>query len=196
MDGTVYMCSAEHRANLNAFQVDPLTIWNSERYKELRYRLDSEEYDETCMSCHILINKLISDFEIGNVKIRALDYRLVGDIVVDAAGHEVLRNNNIMGWVEAVERSSGSLRIVGWAAGANGNQPCKFVIAFVNGVARAAGCPTRPRPDVAEHFERPRLVLSGYDILSPRGEQLAESNATVRVFAFDEAGDAGELEYS
>jgi radical SAM protein with 4Fe4S-binding SPASM domain len=189
MDGTVYMCSGAQRANFNVFDADPLAIWNSDRFKELRCQLDTEEYDEICSDCHIIRYSA----EIEKMNLGLLRYRIVEDIVVDSKEQPVAGNPQIAGWMESLEQTSKSLTITGWASDLGADKPCKFVIAFVNDVARAAVRPSLRRTDVANKLNRARLAMSGYKITIANLDETAGPDVRVRVFALDGVGNIREL---
>jgi radical SAM protein with 4Fe4S-binding SPASM domain len=195
MDGTVYMCSGIQRADLNAFEVDPLEIWNSERFKALRYKLDNEEYDEICSNCHILRNRLSFDAESEKLKLNPLAYRLVEGVVVNSDGQPIATGGNIFGYIDSINETPNSLTITGWAADFDAGKPCKLILVFIDGIARAVGHPSFRRNDVAIYFERPRLGMSGYSIVVSVAEETMTTNRRIQVFALDVADHIGELPY-
>jgi radical SAM protein with 4Fe4S-binding SPASM domain len=196
MDGRVYMCSSGQPANINAFEVDPLEIWNSERFKELRYQLDTEQYDDMCLQCPLVQDFIDTDARVEEMRVAALNYRIVDNVVVDARRQPLAVSGRISGWVDTVDQSPKTLSMAGWATDMENGQPCKIVVVFIDGVAQAAKALTFPRGDVAAHFGNSQLKMSGYSIPVPVPAGSAPPDISVRVFAIDGDGNAAELSYS
>jgi hypothetical protein len=195
MDGSVFMCSSGQPAHLNAFQVDPLEIWNSEAFKKLRQQLDTGEYDEMCLQCPLVQDFKQADAETDPVRIEALNYRL-GDEAVLTGERQPLPPGSIAGWVDVFEQSPNMLSVSGWAVDLEAKRPAKVVVVFLDDAAKGAGRPMRPRTDVTMLFKLPEATKCGYHIIVPLQDKRLPEAVRVRVFAVNEAGGACELQYA
>ncbi len=185
MDGSVYMCVAGQSANINAFEVNPLEIWNSGRFKELRYQLDTAHYDAMCLRCPLI------RLDVSELQNRVLGFTLHEDGVIDAEGHRVPSDGQAMGHVDVARQSGNALTIAGWAADLSVPSPGSIVVAFVDGVACEAALPATARPDVATHFDIPEIAQCGYE-LTVRLPEVGTA-PSVRIYALDANGNTTEL---
>jgi hypothetical protein len=193
MDGSTYMCQCEQRTGLNAFEVDPIEIWNSPRARELRHQIDKEEYDSTCLDCHILRNKLAYEAEFERKKLEPDRLALCAGILSGASGNFLNLNDAIQGFVERFEIRDGKVFVSGWAADLKNMRPCMFVVVFVNGVNTVIMRPTLRRPDVAQAFSGTSLEMCGFTGSAVSTSRLDLTDLRPRVWAIDKLGCAGEL---
>jgi radical SAM protein with 4Fe4S-binding SPASM domain len=189
MDGQIFMCSAGQPANLNAFDVAPDSIWNSARFIELRRQLDEETYDTMCRSC-----PLVQDFaddrpERESLHALAMAFRLTGEDVVDGDGKPVPVSKTMAGMVDIIDRVNGRIVLTGWACDVAEAKPAAAIVVFFNDTAIAAVAPTLERADVARHFGKQQLTVSGFSIDIPQ----PLSGEKVRVFAIDVNGKIGMI---
>lgn len=189
MDGQIFMCSAGQPANLNAFEVEPESIWNSSRFVELRRQLDEETYDMMCRSC-----PLVQDFADDrpakeSLHTLAMTFRLVGDDVVDGDGKLLPANPMLAGMIDRVDSVKGRIALTGWACDLAESKPAGAIVVFFNDAAIAAAVPALERPDVAQHFGKQQLTVSGFSIDIP--QPLYDEK--VRVFAIDLNGQIGMI---
>lgn len=189
MDGQIFMCSAGQPANLNAFEVEPDSIWNSSRFVELRRQLDEETYDAMCRSCPLVQN--FADDRPASESLHALaaTFRLVGEDVVDGDGKPLPANRRMAGMIDIIDRVKGRIALTGWACDLAEAKPVGVVVVFLNDTAIAAVAPTLERADVARHFGKQQLTVSGFSIDIPQ----PLSGEKVRVFAIDVNGQIGMI---
>lgn len=189
MDGQIFMCSNGQPAMINAFEVNPEDIWNSPRFLELRYQLDTEKYDAMCRVC-----PLVQDFGEATPPDKPLlesvkTLRLLDGNVVDSNGDPVEAGNSVEGFIDMANIADGRLVLQGWACAES--KPAGNVLVFVNGAVFAATSPDIERPDVAQHFGSSQATLCGFILDIP----LPSSETPVRVFATDLRGRIKELRY-
>ena len=187
MDGSVYMCVAGQPANVNAFEVDPLEIWNSERFKELRYQLDTENYDAMCQNCPLI------QPEVSELRSQVMGFRLDAGGVLDTDGQRVPGGGAVTGQVDVARRSGDSLTIAGWAAEVGARAPGAIVVAFVDGAACEASVPGELREDVAAHFSMPEIAPCGFELKIPLPNEATAPS--VRIHALDANGNIAELPF-
>jgi MoaA/NifB/PqqE/SkfB family radical SAM enzyme len=195
MDGSTYMCQCEQRTGLNAFEVDPIEIWNSSRATELRRQIDMEEYDSTCLDCHILRNKLTYEAAFERKRLEPDGLALSGGILTSSSGNIVNLNDSIQGFVETLEIRDGNVFVSGWAADLKNGRPCMFVVVFINGVNTVVMRPTLRRPDVAQAFSKRSLEMCGFTGPGAARCRLDAVDLKPRVWAIDRFGCAGELSH-
>lgn len=103
----------------------------------------------------------------------------------------------IQGFLDVVETEGQTIRLEGWAAQVAKGQPADTIAIFCAGRSVYTGRPNKARPDVAEHFSNPDLLLSGYVFKLPLKEQKEkEKEKEIRVFGLSGAGEGSELEYA
>jgi radical SAM protein with 4Fe4S-binding SPASM domain len=196
MDGSVFMCSSGQPAHINAFQTDPLEIWNSESFKKLRYQLDTEEYDPMCLQCPLVQDLHGAEPENNAAHVEALNYRLKANTVRTSGRRPLAPSGDLSGWVDLLQQSPTSLTVLGWAADFKNNRPAKTVVVFLDNWARGTASPSGPRVDVAESQNNPGIVSCGYYMTIPLPKGGLKPGSRVRVFALDGDGNAGELQYA
>ena len=185
MDGSVFMCVAGQPANINAFEVDPLEIWNSEHFRELHYQLDTEHYDAMCQGCPLI------QPEVSELRSRVLGFTLSEGGVIDVEGQRVPSNGTVTGKVDVARRTGNTLKIAGWAADLSVRLPSNIVVAFVDGAACEAAVPAEIRTDVATHFSIPEIESCGFKLMVPLPN--GATDPPVRIYALDANGSIAEL---
>jgi hypothetical protein len=78
-------------------------------------------------------------------------------------GEILLQAGPVQGYIDAVRRVGKSLLIGGWVVDRGNSRPADFVLLDIDGQLSYIGEPGLPRPDVAEYFQTPALVLSGFE---------------------------------
>ena len=193
MDGSTHMCQGDQHTGLNAFEVEPIEIWNCLRFRQLRYQIDSGEYDGTCLDCHILRNKLTYEAEFERKRLEPDSLSLSAETLHRPSGNIVDINEDIQGFVENFAMESGKIFISGWAADLKHSRPCKFVVAFIDGVNTVVVRPTVRRPDVAQAFFKRSIEMCGFTTSAASTREPSFADPELRVWAIDEFGCAGEL---
>jgi len=196
MDGSVYMCAAGQPANINAFEVEALDIWNSDRFRELRCQLDTEHYDAMCQACPLMQDSASGTAmaDTAHLDIADYQYSVRNGVVVDQSGARIPLTTKMFGWLDHVDRRSAEWIFTGWAMDLNSRVPAKAVVVLVDGVTKAAAAPAHPRPDVAKALNIPAAQLCGYRI-SVATDSVAPHQA-IRIFAVGDGGQIGELSYA
>lgn len=193
MSGSVYMCPGEQHTNLNAFQVDPVEIWNSARFREVRCGLDTEEYDSTCLDCHILKNRLTFEAENERKRLNPDKFTLTGEGLADPLGAVLPVHDYMSGYVDDIKVENGRLTLMGWAVDFKTDRPCMFVVVFVGGVNCVVTRPTMRRSDVANHFSKPSIEVCGFMVSFDYPQGLLVRDPTLRVWAIDKFGSGREI---
>jgi MoaA/NifB/PqqE/SkfB family radical SAM enzyme len=164
MDGATYMCPAALPAGLNALTTDPIEIWNSARFREVRCRLTEEKFDEVCLDCHKLRNKLIFDAELVRTSLKPDKLALSGAGLISPAHKLLSDDRTIQGAVERCTVAGGRIRIEGWAVDLRAERPCLFVVAFIHGRNEAVAQPIQRRPDVAATLALESTEMCGFSV--------------------------------
>jgi radical SAM protein with 4Fe4S-binding SPASM domain len=193
MDGSTYMCQCAQPTGLNDFDVDPIEIWNSSRARELRRQIDKEEYDSTCLDCHILRNKLTHEAEFERKKLEPDRPFLSGEILRSSFGNILNLNDSIQGFIESFEIRDSKIFVSGWAADLKSERRCMFVVVFIDGVNTVVMRPTVRRPDVAQAFSRTSVEMYGFTSSVVSTGDLDFIDLKPRVWAIDKFGCAGEI---
>ncbi len=103
--------------------------------------------------------------------------------------------STLQGWVDHAEIRAGHLELAGWAADVEQAQMAKEIWMCVNDEFFHAGGLDVARPDVAQHFEKPALGLSGFHYTLPLAQFTENPSLTLRVYAVSEDGRISELGY-
>lgn len=193
MDGTVYMCPAAQSANLNVFETEPIEIWNSLRFRELRCHLIEENFEDGCLDCHKLRNRLTFDAEIARKRMEPEKLRLSANQLVDATGRKLMENDDIQGCVEYSKVESGKVHVAGWAADLKSKRPCEFIVAFFGDANHAVARPTIRRPDVANILAEPRIELCGFTLLTDYPNAAGVADLDLQTWAIDKTGNCRKL---
>ncbi|MGE4061473.1 MAG: radical SAM protein [Sphingomonadales bacterium] len=193
MDGSTYMCQGEQPTGLNAFDVDPVDIWNSPRFRELRGQIDRREYDSTCLDCHILRNRLTYEAEFERKRWEPDKLSRLENVLRGSSGNALEPNDAIRGFVEAFVLEDGKVFISGWAVDLKSGRPCTFIIVFLKKVNSLVIRPTERRPDVVQAFSKASVEMCGFSNLGTRTNDPDSIYLDFHVWALDERGCAREL---
>jgi hypothetical protein len=196
MDGSTYLCQGPQGTKINAFDVEPIEIWNSLRAQELRYEIDNEEYDETCLDCHILRNKLAYEAEMDHDRLQPASLRLVANGLTNSRGENLVIHQGIVGFVERYEVEHGKLHFTGWAAEIRNGRPCTFIVVFVDGQNAAVSRPLRRRPDVAQAFLRRGIEMCGFEAEIDVSSVGVSLTSDVQFWAVERFGQAAQLSFT
>jgi MoaA/NifB/PqqE/SkfB family radical SAM enzyme len=191
MDGSVFMCPAALPADLNAFTTEPIEIWNSPRFREVRCRLTEENFDAVCLDCHKLRNRLVFDAEIARKTIEPERLSLTADGLLDATRQAVAINESIQGRIERCAVEGGKILVKGWAADMKARRPCLFAVVFINGANFAVAQPILRRPDVATGLGTETIEMCGFTILADYAD--APGDVDLQLWAIDQSGAAAKL---
>lgn len=191
MDGSVFMCPAAQPADLNAFSTEPIEIWNSPRFREVRCRLTEEKYDAVCLDCHKLRNKLVYDAEIARAAMKPESLAETAEGLLDASGRPPATNDNVQGCIEWCATEDGKVQVKGWAADIKTGRPCLFAVLFINGSNIAVAQPIMRRPDVARALGMESIEMCGFTIVADFAGQLSDVN--LHVWAIDQDGAVSRL---
>jgi hypothetical protein len=114
-------------------------------------------------------------------------------LVVKGGQAIAIRPELVQGWVDRVQTNPPWLvRLIGWAADLQGQQPASSVLIFADDELVFSGTPTSNRDDVAAAYGQPGVRRSGFAIELAR-DSLDETPGRIRVFGVSEGGVAGEL---
>ncbi|MFN8370375.1 MAG: SPASM domain-containing protein [Bacteriovoracaceae bacterium] len=203
MNGDIYMCPQGQPANINAYTTDPLEIWNSQRFIEIRKQLDTEQYDPMCMRCPLVQDFSQSAAEDAPRKISSelekeyLALRLKNDQIYNAEGIQIPSNARFsIGAVDIAHKTKEKIEIQGWAADIKSNKPAKLVIVFngETGLPIKATIPYIERDDVQQFIGINDLNRTGY-IINFQLKKEESENITLRIFAMSHNGILNELNY-
>jgi len=138
-------------------------------------------------------------------KYRRLGYRLVTGIphqeqhILTPDGQRIKINPELFqSHLEKVTIEKAGICFRGWAADVAGSALPESVILFKDGFAIQSGRTDKYRPDVARHFEKPKLMYSGFQLVVPFSviSKNADREHVIRAFALSADGQATELNYA
>jgi hypothetical protein len=123
-------------------------------------------------------------------------FRLQGQQLIRLDGPPApLSPDAMAGSVDLGHLDSTSLTIMGWASDKRGEQPAATVLCFVDGVFAGSQVPNISRPDVAKHYDNPKMEQSGFTFTLAVDSIADLDHAKIRVLATNAEGEVSELRY-
>ncbi|MFH1116259.1 MAG: sulfatase-like hydrolase/transferase [Pseudomonadota bacterium] len=113
-------------------------------------------------------------------------------IAASAGGARIpVKSGAVDGRVESTAEEEGGLVVAGWAAEANRRGVPHTILVVAGGDSVLAAKPSVFRKDIAERFNAPQLLLSGFKIKVP--SSVLKGSKGVRVFGVSHDGIASEI---
>jgi hypothetical protein len=106
-----------------------------------------------------------------------------------------IQRGTLKGFLDRAEVKEDSIIFSGWASDLETFEPVDAIVVFINGRFFYRGICNTERPDIADHFKTPALMLSGFQYSFPLWMFKDISNAEIRLFALSKKGVASELTY-
>jgi hypothetical protein len=146
MDGNVYACSqGQLVGNLNKASIEE--IWNSEKIKELRQRLTSENYDSMCFNCPLFNNKKNKNDEVPKINFQDL---LIVENSFFINSKKINSRETAYGFIDTIKRDRFETKITGWVMDQFKKKSDLYAVLMVNNEYVSHSIVNIDRPDVAK----------------------------------------------
>ena len=192
MNGTVSMCQSDRLSGYNVNSDDPLAIWNSDSYVQLRQSIANESYRGACRDCHTLRNRLQRDAAISAAEQNLSALRLEGEHLLRPDGSRVQHAPALIGTVDHRQKGGSKIHISGWTFDPQHNRPCEHIMLFGSRglIAMAPSC--LRRDDVVTSLKNDRAALSGFELVVSE-DRLSESGTPLAFVALSTASGFAKL---
>jgi hypothetical protein len=118
------------------------------------------------------------------------------ELVVPSSGEAIPTTSDyILGFLDLAEVQGDNVLFYGWAANVKEFRPVDTIAIFVNGEFLYSGYCNLDRPDLAEGYKNPNMLMAGFKYNIPLSLFKDISNSEVRLFAISKKDLASELYY-
>jgi radical SAM protein with 4Fe4S-binding SPASM domain len=192
MDGNVYACSqGQLVGNLNKASIEE--IWNSEKIKELRQRLTSENYDSMCFNCPLFNNKKNKknkknkNDEVSKINFQDL---LIVENSFFINSKKINYRETSYGFIDTIKRDRFETKITGWVMDQFKKESDLFAVLMVNNEYVSHSIVNIYRPDVAKALSV-NYDKFGFEINAP----FISIEKKIKLLIFNGDDIIGELYY-